>query len=99
MTEEGEGRGEKKASKRANSDPLERRFTVKGFTNRRQVFATSADRKLSRLLPPLFVQHPSSARPLARSLGPPPSHPGAPSIAKRREPLLLHAHRSPLPYR
>lgn len=46
------GRGYER--RRANGDPLERRFTVKGFTNRRQVFATSADRKLARPHPPLF---------------------------------------------
>lgn len=70
---------ERKASKRANIDPLERRFTVKGFTNRRQVFATSADRKLSRL--PLFVQRRAvlfflAARcPLLASVSPDPSMP------------------------
>lgn len=71
----GESRGEKKASKRANSDPLERRFTVKGFTNRRQVFATSADRKLfSVQLPPLFVQRFDSTPLVLLLARGPPSH-------------------------
>lgn len=90
----GGGREGRSKRRRANGDPLERRFTVKGFTNRRQVFATSADRKLCSR--PLLLLHPtdrSAAVFLSRSSSFGHRFTGFPPRWRRG---LLH---TPLPYR